>query len=93
VPWHCAKWCHRYQATEHGQHEPAVRCGGVAPRVTERLEVDTGFLEFGKQVQQFTHAAAEPVEPGDDNEATALERGNHSCELRPVGADPDIFSR
>ena len=64
-----------------------MRRGGVTPNFGQRAKPDADLVELGEQVQQLARRAAEPIEPGDDDEITAPKRGNHLLELRAISTN------
>jgi hypothetical protein len=50
------------EPSEYRQHQPPMRRGGVAPRITERLERHANFGDSIQHVEQITGGSCQPVE-------------------------------
>jgi hypothetical protein len=72
------------EAAENGQHQAAVRRGGVGPCVAERAEA--GFLlgDRGERVQQVAGRAGEAVEPRHHDHVASGDFGEQPAKLRSV---------
>jgi hypothetical protein len=64
------------EAAEDSQHQAAMRCGGVGPRIAERPE--TGFLlRDGREgVEEIARRAGEPIEPDHEEHVVGLKLGH-----------------
>ena len=70
---------------QHGQHQPAVRRGGVGLCVAERAEA--GFLlgDCRERVQQVAGRAGDAVEPRHHHHVAGGKFRDKPGKLRPVG--------
>jgi hypothetical protein len=59
------------EAAEDGQHQSAVRRGGVGPGVAERAKADVLAAEQREDVEQVARRARQPVEPRDSKTSPA----------------------
>jgi hypothetical protein len=61
------------QSAEYGQHQSAMRCCGIGPRVAERTKASFFAGNRCQRVQQIAGRAGQPVEPHDHQHVAALE--------------------
>jgi hypothetical protein len=60
---------------EDGEHEPSVRCGGVAPCVADGAEGCARLGHVVEHVEQVAGAARQTVEAGDEEDIAGPEHG------------------
>src|SRR5262249_14571672 len=57
------------QAAEDGEHQLAMRRGGVGPGALERPEASSSLRQLVEHVEQVPGRARQPVEAGDDEDS------------------------
>lgn len=54
--------------SEHGEHQSAVRCRRIGPRVLERLETRPGLSNLVQDVEQIARRSSEPIKASDNKD-------------------------
>ena len=72
------------EAAEHGQHELAVRCRRVGPRVAERLEGGAGLGDRVQRVQEVFGRPCEPIQARDDKGVALTEGCDRTRQRLPL---------
>ena len=75
------------QHTEHAEHRPPLRGGGV-DALLEHAEPDPALTQLGAQGHQVQHRPAQPVQPGDHQRVPGPQQPHHQVQLRPRSFRP-----
>jgi hypothetical protein len=67
------------QTAQDGEHQPAVRRGGIGPAVVQALERRTLVADLMQDVEQIAGRARQPIEPHDHERVAIIE-----CRERPA---------
>src|SRR5262249_51678704 len=73
------------EASEHSQHQAAMRRSCIGPGVLERTEASAGLTDCIEDVEQIACRARQPIEASDDQNITVLQPANRLCQLGPIG--------
>ena len=76
------------QPSQHRQHQPTVRGGGIGPGVGQRAEPRPLVGNSPKGVQEIEGRAGQPVEPRDQYDITGRELIKQASKLGAVGFSP-----
>jgi hypothetical protein len=73
------------QPAQNGQHQAAVCCRRVGPRVAKRTEARFPAGDRRERVQQVAGGSRQPVEPCHHQHVAVFDLVKQAAKLRPVG--------
>lgn len=76
------------EPSKNGQHQAAVRRGGVGPSVGERAESGSAFGDGVESVEQVAGRAGQSVKAGDDKHVSRVEGCKDPGKLPAIGLGP-----